>query len=99
MGRLLGYMANRADRLRDALHQERHVLAVPPSDRPAGWGFGFYQGGEVLHKKRPLLESDTLDWEQMVRDVRTDCAVIHLRHATVGEICSTLEGVFGAYRA
>ncbi len=88
MGRLLGYMANRADRLRDALHQERAVIAVPPSDKPAGWGIGFYQGGEVLHKKRPLFEGDPLDWEQVARDVRSDCVIIHLRHATVGDFRS-----------
>lgn len=85
MGRLFGYMANRADRLRDALYQEREVIAPPPSAQPAGWGIGFYQGGEVLHKKRPLPEAESLDWENVAADLRTDCAVFHLRQATVGD--------------
>jgi predicted glutamine amidotransferase len=85
MGRLLGYMANRADRLRDALNQERDVIALSTSAQPSGWGIGFYQGGEVLHKKRPLTDPGALDWEQVAQDVRTDCAVFHLRQATVGD--------------
>jgi predicted glutamine amidotransferase len=85
MGRLLGYMANRADRLRDALYQERDVIALSTSTQPSGWGIGFYQGGEVLHKKRPLSGADALDWEQVAQDVGTDCAVFHLRQATVGD--------------
>ncbi|MFW5876605.1 MAG: class II glutamine amidotransferase [Myxococcota bacterium] len=85
MGRLLGYMANRADRLRDALYQERETIAPPPSDQTGGWGIGFYQGGEVLHKKRPVPETDALEWERIAQDVRSDCAVFHLRQATVGD--------------
>ena len=87
MGRLIGYMANRADRLRDALHQERDVIALPTAQPPAGWGIGFYQGGEVLHKKRPLLGED-MDWEQVANGVRSDCVIIHMRHATVGDFRS-----------
>ncbi|RLB54059.1 MAG: hypothetical protein DRJ42_10170 [Deltaproteobacteria bacterium] len=85
MGRMLGYMANRADRLHDALHQERDVIRLQNPDGPSGYGIGFYQGGEVLHKKRPLLEGKTLDWEQVARGVRSDCVVIHQREATVGD--------------
>lgn len=88
MGRLIGYMANRADRLRDALHQEREVIAAPPSHPPAGWGIGFYQGGEVLHKKRPLLGGESMDWEQVANGVRSDCVIVHMRHATVGDFRS-----------
>ena len=85
MGRLLGYMASRADGLRDALHQERDALAMEPATHPNGWGVGFYQGGEVLHRKRPLRDDEPFDWQQVVRDVRSDCVLVHLRHATVGD--------------
>ncbi len=85
MGRLIGYMANRADRLRDALHQEREVIAPPATLEPAGWGIGFYQGGEVLHKKRPLLDGHDIDWSEVAANVRSDCAVVHIRQATVGD--------------
>lgn len=85
MGRLLGYMANRADRLRDALHQERAAIAQPSGTNADGWGMGFYQGGEVLHKKRPQLSGETVDWEGIAGDVRSHCVVAHLRQATVGD--------------
>jgi len=85
MGRLLGYMANRADRLRDALHQEREAIAPPLDFKADGWGIGFYQSGEVLHKKRPQLGNDPIDWSKLAGDVRSHCIVMHVRHATVGD--------------
>ncbi|MBO6938066.1 MAG: class II glutamine amidotransferase [Deltaproteobacteria bacterium] len=87
MGRLVGYMANRHDRLGAALHQERAVVAPPPAMGPTGWGLGFYQGGEVLHKKRPQFDGK-FDWETVTRDVRSDCAILHLRQPTVGDFRS-----------
>ncbi|HJL14336.1 MAG TPA: class II glutamine amidotransferase [Sandaracinaceae bacterium LLY-WYZ-13_1] len=85
MGRLLGYMANRTDRLGDVLDAEHDAIAPPPDFRPDAWGIGFYQGGEVLHKKRPKLEEAPIDWETVARGVRSDCVVLHFRHATVGD--------------
>jgi len=84
MGRLLGYMANRSDRLRDVLHQERPLLG---GDAQAvdGWGIGFYQGDEVLHKKRPAPTGEPVDLEAIAGDVRAHCVVMHLRTATVGD--------------
>ena len=86
MSRLIGYVANRADRMRDALHQERAALRpeTAPSDA-SGWGIGFYHGDEVLHKKRPTRAGERVDWEQIAGDVRSDCAVLHLRQPTVGD--------------
>lgn len=88
MGRLIGYMANRSDRLADALHQEREVIAVTPKDQSTGWGMGFYQGGEVLYKKRRLLKGQDIDWVQAANGVRSDCVIIHVREATVGDFRS-----------
>ena len=53
MARLIGYMANRADRLRDAFQHERAAISGLPADQRGAWGIGFYQGDEVLHKKQP----------------------------------------------
>lgn len=85
MGRLLGYMANRTDRLSDVLDEERAAIAPPADFAPDAWGIGFYQGGEVLHKKRPKVEAGPIDWEDVARGVRSDAVVIHFRHATVGD--------------
>ena len=86
VSRLIGYVANRADRMRDALYQERAVLrqeAAPPA--ASGWGIGFYAGDEVLHKKRPTRPGELVDWQNIAGDVRSDCAVLHLRQPTVGD--------------
>lgn len=86
MSRLIGYVANRADRMRDSLYQERDVLRSEkaPSDA-SGWGIGFYAGDEVLHKKRPTRPGELVDWQSIAGDVRSDCAVLHLRQPTVGD--------------
>ena len=84
MARLIGYMANRADRLRDAFHQERQAVAGLPADQRGAWGIGFYQGDEVLHKKQPTPDGEPIHWETIAANVKTDCAVAHLRQATVG---------------
>lgn len=85
MGRLVGYMANRADRLADALYQERALFGARESKGTSGWGVGFYQGGEVLHKKRPRIEGQLPDWSSLAEDVRSDCVLLHARQPTVGD--------------
>lgn len=84
MARLIGYMANRADRLRDAFHQERLAVAGLPADQRGAWGIGFYQGDEVLHKKQPAPDGEPIDWDVIANKIKTDCAIAHLRQATVG---------------
>lgn len=84
MARLIGYMANRADRLRDAFHQERGAIARLPTDQSGAWGVGFYQGDEVLHKKQPTPDGQPVDWDAIVQNVKSDCAIAHVRQATVG---------------
>lgn len=86
MARLLGYMANRTDRLPLVLEHERRALAAAPSSdsSPSGWGLGFYQGGEVLHRKRPRSDQDA-DWHQLGKDIVSDCVLMHLRQPTVGD--------------
>lgn len=86
MSRLIGYVANRADRMRDALHQERAVLNEDPALTDAsGWGIGFYHGDEVLHKKRPTRAGERVEWQNIAGDVRSDCALLHMRQPTLGD--------------
>jgi len=84
VARLIGYMSNRADRLRDAFHQEREAIAGMPTDRRGAWGIGFYQGDEVLHKKQPAPDGEAISWDVIADKIKTDCAIAHLRQATVG---------------
>lgn len=53
MARLVAYVSNRTDRLLEALVEERAAVGDVPSEQADAWGIGFYQSGEVLHKKRP----------------------------------------------
>jgi len=85
MARLIAYVSNRTDRLLEALREERSAVGEMPSDRADAWGIGFYQSGEVLHKKRPHRGGDAVSWEDIAGNVKTDCAVVHLRQATVGD--------------
>ncbi len=85
MGRLIGYMANRVDRLPEALTEEALAIGATPSPAADAWGIGFYQGGEVLHKKRPQLSGERVTWADIAGNVKTDAAIIHLRSATVGD--------------
>lgn len=73
--RLVAYMANRTDRLAFVLRQERAVVCPPRASTQRASGIGFYQGDEVLHKKRPVAPHDTVEFEV---DVPTDCALLHL---------------------
>ncbi len=82
MSRLIGFMSNRTDLLADALEREPAATRGPLTGD--AWGIGFYQGGEILHRKRPIRAEERLAWSQLAEGVRTDCALLHLRHATVG---------------
>lgn len=84
MARLIGYMANRADRLRDAFARERDAISGLPTQQRGAWGIGFYQGDEVLHKKQPTPNGEPIDWSAIAENVKTDCAIAHVRQATVG---------------
>ena len=59
MARLIGYIANRADRLRDAFQHEHDAIAGLPADQRGAWGIGFYQGDEVLHKIERAEDRET----------------------------------------
>jgi predicted glutamine amidotransferase len=90
MGRLIGYLATRTDRLAEALTEQEGAIG-PASIESDAWGMGFYQGGEVLHKKRPRGPEGAErlgSWADVVGTVRTDCALIHFRTATVGDFRS-----------
>jgi glutamine amidotransferase len=102
MARLFGLIGNRADLSARVLAFEREALmvraekATPPSlrsgnggsPRPAalGWGLGFYQGGEVLMRRRPIDEHEIIDVAKIAADVRGDVVLGHVRAATVGTL-------------
>jgi predicted glutamine amidotransferase len=85
MARLFGLLGNRSDLTGRVLAFERDALRVK-SGGTVGWGLGFYQGGEVLIRRRPIDEREEIDVAQIGADVRGDVVVGHVRQATVGNL-------------
>jgi predicted glutamine amidotransferase len=93
MARLIGLIGNRADLAARVLASESEALQVTShvssgkTTAPAlGWGIGFYQGGEVLMRRRPIDDHATVDVAKVAGDVRADVLVGHVRNATVGSL-------------
>ena len=87
MARLFGLLGNRSDLTGRVLAFEREALRVKNSAPGAvGWGLGFYQGGEVLIRRRPIDERTEIDVAQLGADVRADVVVGHVRQPTIGTL-------------
>jgi predicted glutamine amidotransferase len=86
MARLFGLLGNRSDLTGRVLAFERDALRVRTAGVSVGWGLGFYQGGEVLIRRRPLDEREDIDVAQLGSDVRADVVVGHVRQATIGTL-------------
>lgn len=87
MARLLGFIGNRPDLGVRALELEGRALTVRrKAGIVPGWGVGFYQGGEILLKRRPIDDRAEISLVDMTRDVRADILLAHVRSATVGTL-------------
>jgi glutamine amidotransferase len=86
MARLFGIIGNRPDLAARVLAFEADALRARSKGAPLGWGLGFYQGGEVLMRRRPIDERPEIDVARLAADVRADLVVGHVRHATVGAL-------------
>lgn len=83
MGHLLACMINRADLLKVAVRAEQDLIKAEPIRETAGWGIGFYQADDVLHKKRPTPLREPFHWADVVQDVNSHCLVAHARDAAL----------------
>jgi hypothetical protein len=88
MARLFGLLGNRADLTGRVLAFEREALKARGGSAagPVGWGLGFYQGGEVLIRRRPIDEREEIDVAQLGADVRADVVIGHVRQPTIGTL-------------
>jgi glutamine amidotransferase len=87
MARLFGIIGNRPDLAARVLACDADALrARSKGGAPLGWGLGFYQGGEVLMRRRPIDERPDIDIARLAGDVRADLVVGHVRQATVGAL-------------
>jgi predicted glutamine amidotransferase len=86
MARLFGIIGNRPDLAARVLAFEADALRARSKGAPLGWGLGFYQGGEVLMRRRPIDERREINVAKLAADVRADLVVGHVRLATVGTL-------------
>ena len=91
MARLFGLIGNRADLASRVLASEADALRVTSKGHPLGWGVGFYQGGDVLIRRRPIDDvaqsaNGRVDVTKVAGDVRADVLVGQVRNATVGAL-------------
>lgn len=86
MARLFGLIGNRSDLAGRVLAHEADALRVRAGGTPLGWGVGFYQGGEVLMRRRPLDDRESIEIAKLAGDVRADVVIGHVRSATVGSL-------------
>ena len=80
MARLFGIIGNRPNLAARVLAFEAEALRARSKGAPLGWGLGFYQGGEVLMRRRPIDERPEIDVAKLAADVRADLVVGHVRH-------------------
>src|SRR5271165_2848853 len=86
MARLFGIIGNRPDLAARVLMSESAALSARSKGAPLGWGVGFYQGGEVLMRRRPIDERQEIDVAALAADVRADLVIGHVRYATIGAL-------------
>ena len=86
MARLFAYLANRPDLGAKVLEAEASTINPAPTGAPTGWGVGFYQGGELLLRRRPVDDRPSLPIASALADVRTTALLGHVRVATVGAL-------------
>lgn len=87
MARLFALIGNRSDLAGRVLASEAAVLKVRAAPGTnLGWGLGFYQGGEVLMRRRPIDDRSEIDVAKVAADARTDALLGHVRAPTVGTL-------------
>jgi predicted glutamine amidotransferase len=83
---LFGLIGNRPDLVGRVLDLESEALVARTRGSPLGWGIGFYQGGEVLMRRRPIDDRGEIHPSKLAADVKADVLMGHVRSATVGSL-------------
>jgi glutamine amidotransferase len=85
MARLFGFIGNRSDLSPNVLKVEAAALRARVRGDRLGWGFGFYQAGEVLLRRRPVDDRSEVDVASLPADIKTDVLIGHVRQPSVGD--------------
>jgi len=83
MTRLVGWFCNQVDRLKCAAASEAEAIGLNAGGAD-GWGVGCYHAGEVLLRKKPIEPRGDVPLPEIVRELRANCALVHVRRATRG---------------
>lgn len=86
MARLFGILANRPELVSRAAARHEELLTERGEPNSLGWGIGFYQGGEVLLRRRPVEDRGEVSLVPAIAQARTDTLIGHVRKATVGAL-------------
>lgn len=89
MARLVGFIGNRPDLGARALALDEASLEVrrgAHNEGGLGWGVGFYQGGDLLLKRRPIDDRSRINFADLTKEIKADVLVGHIRTATVGAL-------------
>jgi predicted glutamine amidotransferase len=85
MGALLAILQSDPNLLRCQIHRLKDHVSLQEGDvAPAAYGFGYYQGGNVLLGKRPTGAAHPLSLPELVGRVDSEALVVHARQATIG---------------
>jgi glutamine amidotransferase len=86
-GRILGFISNRPELGARVLRTNAHALDVQVNaDEPVGWGVGFYHGGELLLRRRPIDDRGVIPVASLAEKVDTDVLIGHVGRPSVGEL-------------
>jgi glutamine amidotransferase len=85
MGLLFACMISRPDLLGAALLEERDAIDACMPASADGWGAGFYQSGEALHRKLPQPIEGRITWGAVLDGLRSHVAIAHVREAKIGD--------------
>ena len=87
MARLVGFIGNRPDLGARVIELEGRALDVKcKAGVTPGWGVGFYQGGDILLKRRPIDDRSEIHLVDLTKGIRADTLVAQIRLATVGSL-------------
>jgi glutamine amidotransferase len=88
MCRLFGFRSNVISRAHRSLVQAENAVAQQARRHQDGWGIGYFLGSEAyVHKSQAGAAGD--DQFQLISErLRSHTFLVHVRHATVGNICS-----------
>ena len=84
MCRMLGVMCNDEDLLSCAIHEVRDAVKFVDDETHDGVGVGYYSQEDPLLMKKPSAKLEEIDYFDLLAEINSAVALVHIRKATVG---------------